>query len=542
MAASLLCSLNVTGRTFSFQQKLANCTYCNRRIILSAINIRKQSTDTQGNVTSDTPENVTSDTPGNIVTKDSKVSADVAGCLEKETKSGHISYRKHPGIIRRSRSQLPSRLLKAIKALLEKYPVKSLSAETEKLTRYLHHRQIPISTEELTKKANAIEKKLIDKEGGIPENIFGLEREEALDERQKKIFTKLRKVVYHWKPMEYDALTSYIYLLGCVATDYAILMQCFTEISKRDPDFRPTSVYNFGSKVGTCVWAADKLWRTVGEYYCVDSCVHMNTIAQLLLQDANEQSRVLSIQGVHFRQFVPSANKNKFSLVVSNFMLMEEPSSLDRLHLVHNLWNMTDTYMVLIENGTSSGFSLIDEARLYLTGLFADPSQESLLGHIFAPCPHNKACPRSLKNQLCLSECIVNEPDFTSSKDQEKPRKLAKYSYLIVKKGPRPKGLSYPRVLQEKKAQKHSHLHLCLPNGELQHAIISKGKFEKHVYGCARHVGPGDFLPVALSDEPLHMPPATDQAIESDTQVDDNSQDIQVEDNQSEEEDHLVLK
>ncbi|KAH9492211.1 Methyltransferase-like protein 17, mitochondrial [Bulinus truncatus] len=325
MAASLLCSLNVTGRTFSFQQKLANCTYCMRRIILSAINIRKQSTDTQGNVTSDTPENVTSDTPGNIVTKDSKVSAEVAGCLEKETKSGHISYRKHPGIIRRSRSQLLSRLLKAIKVLLEK--------------------------------------------GDIPENIFGLEREEALDERQKKIFTKLRKVVYHWKPMEYDALTSYIYLLACVATDYAILMQCFTEISKRDPDFRPTSVYNFGSKVGTCVWAADKLWRTVGEYYCVDSCVHMNTIAQLLLQDANEQSRVLSIQGVHFRQFVPSANKNKFSLVVSNFMLMEEPSSLDRLHLVHNLWNMTDTYMVLIENGTGSGFSLIDEARLYLTGV-----------------------------------------------------------------------------------------------------------------------------------------------------------------------------
>ncbi|XP_055891089.1 methyltransferase-like protein 17, mitochondrial [Biomphalaria glabrata] len=443
------------------------------------------------------------DSPGNIVTKHTKVSPEVATLLEQNgtTKSGELRYRSHPGTIRRNRSQLPSRLIKAIKILLEKYPVKSMEAETEKLNHYLQHRQIPVSDRELTEKAREIEAKIVAKEGEIPDDLHGLELENARDAMKKKVFTRLKKIVYHWKPIQYDAFSSYIYLLGCMAIDYSILLQCFTEISKRDSNFKPMSVYNFGSKVGAAIWAADKLWGAIGEYYCVDNSVHMNTIAQLLLQDANEQSQVFSIKGVHFRLNEPSPKNNKFSLVVSANMLIEKPTYQDRLQLVHNLWEMADNYLVLVENGTGAGFTLINEARDYLTQVFTDPSEEKLHGHIFAPCPHNKPCPRVSQNTHCFTECIVNEPIWTSVTDKEKPRQLTKYSYLIVKKGARNKAECYPRVLQENRAHKHTHLHLCLPCGQLQRTVVNKNKFDRHVFGCARSVACGDLLPVVLSDE-----------------------------------------
>ncbi|CAL1544082.1 unnamed protein product [Lymnaea stagnalis] len=435
---------------------------------------------------------------GGHITTDSKVDAVVASKLDEDHvgKSGHISYKSHPGIIQRRRSQLPTRLVKAIKILLERYPIKTLLTEKEKLLRYLQQRQVPLSSLELTERARAVEDDIHSKEGNRLQGLTGPDLLAATETLRQKVLNRLRHTTYHWKPMEYDAVMSYIYMVGCVASNYSVLMQCFTEISQRDPDFKPTTVYNFGSRVGAAIWAADAMWKGIGEYYCVDASAHMNTLAQLLLQDANEHVKSTSIKGVYFRQFEPSS-KNKFSLVVSPYMLIEQPTQQDRLALVQNLWEMTEDYMVLVENGTGAGFKLINEAREYLTQLWnSTPDQQ---GHVFAPCPHDRPCPRVAINQLCLTKCVVNEPDFAASKSNEKEKRFEKYTYLILKKGTRQEVASWPRVVEQIKAQKHTHCHLCLPSGELQHIIISKGKFERHLYKCARNIEQGDFLPVSLS-------------------------------------------
>ncbi|XP_059140616.1 methyltransferase-like protein 17, mitochondrial [Physella acuta] len=494
MAASLRRTLynNSCCHPSYFVQQGSQCityTRCLRSVLNRCFILRNQSNGTY---------------MSNLITKDSKVDKSVAEHLEQQSvgKSGHINYRSHPGVINRKKSNLPSRLVKAIKILIEKYPVKALAVQTEKLLRYLQHRRIPPSDSVLTDKAREIESKILEKDGNIFEGLSGSSLKEAIEAHKRKIFLRLKKTVYHWKPMQYDAFTSYVYLVSSITLDFAAASQCFTEITKRDPDFKPLSVYHLGSKVGAGIWAADKAWRTIGEHYCIDSSPHMNTIAQLLLQDGNEQLHVQSIPGVYFRQFEPSAKEHKHPLVVSTNILIEQPSQQERLKLVQDLWERTQNYLILIEYGTTAGFTLINEARDYLIWLSAD-QPEDFEGHAFAPCPHDRPCPKNARQQLCLAQCTLHDQPLTPIKLTENPKKTARYSYLIFKRGPREKATTWPRVIQESKASKHTHLHLCLPCGDLQHVVVTRGKFEKHLYSCSRNVDQGDLLPVSLSNEPL---------------------------------------
>ncbi|RUS75921.1 hypothetical protein EGW08_016309 [Elysia chlorotica] len=469
----------------------------------------------------------------NIICRETCVDVDVGDILEKNHVgvSGHINYRKHPGVVRRTNSSLPTRLVRAIKVLLEKYPVTSLVAKTDKLVRYLSKRQPPLNDSELSQRTKDIEDRIFVEEGKKFANLKGSELEDALEAHRKIVLSRLRKTVYHWKPMQYDAYTSYIYLLGRIASDFAVQMQCFTEISKRDPDFRPTSIFYHGSKVGAGIWASNEIWPNIGEHYCVDENLHMNTIARLLLQNGNEQEKVMSISGVHFRNFGPSPMQNKFSMVVSAYNLMEQSSPEDRSQIVQDLWKMTDSYLVLIEIGTGAGFKLVHEAREILLQLSEEGGDENTeSGHVFAPCPHDKACPKTrMKNQPCLTECAMKNLDFSKKNMPEKPKTNIRYSYLIMKKRPRQNDKAWPRVLHQIKAQRHTHCHLCLPCGELQHVIISKAKYERHLYSCARHVDQGDFLPVSLSRDPIesqeisHSPQESDSLGDQYKQPDDGS-------------------
>lgn len=53
-------------------------------------------------------------------------------------------------------------------------------------------------------------------------------------------------------------------------------------------------------------------------------------------------------------------------MVLSAFTLNEMPNMKTRLDTLLTLWKKCDGYMVIIENGSSAGFKLIEEARDFL--------------------------------------------------------------------------------------------------------------------------------------------------------------------------------
>lgn len=73
--------------------------------------------------------------------------------------------------------------------------------------------------------------------------------------------------------------------------------------------------------------------------------------------------------------------QTKFDLMLSAYALMELPNLKTRIETLLTLWNKCDGYLVLIEQGTNAGFSLINEARDFFVNHF----NETKTGFVFAP-------------------------------------------------------------------------------------------------------------------------------------------------------------
>lgn len=132
---------------------------------------------------------------------------------------------------------------------------------------------------------------------------------------------------YNWKPIVYDSQNAWNYLFGRATKEYAALLRVFSEIAKRDPDFKPRSFFDFGAGIGTGTWAAANLWRkSLYEYFVVDESRDMNDLSELLLRDGNMDKK-MALKNVFYRQFLPAqdevhiANAPLWCLFLSNSFL-----------------------------------------------------------------------------------------------------------------------------------------------------------------------------------------------------------------------------
>lgn len=71
-----------------------------------------------------------------------------------------------------------------------------------------------------------------------------------------KVGRILKEKVYNWSPTEYNVYNSLLYLLGRGAPEFAVLSKIFAEIRMRDMSYKPRSLFDFGSGIGTVTWYA----------------------------------------------------------------------------------------------------------------------------------------------------------------------------------------------------------------------------------------------------------------------------------------------
>ena len=82
-----------------------------------------------------------------------------------------------------------------------------------------------------------------------------LEAETAIQKEIQKTFdSKIGKS--SWVPIDYDKTAAWVYLLGKASFDYAALTLILGEIRARTAtqNFRPRTMLDFGSGVGSCTW------------------------------------------------------------------------------------------------------------------------------------------------------------------------------------------------------------------------------------------------------------------------------------------------
>lgn len=64
----------------------------------------------------------------------------------------------------------------------------------------------------------------------------------------------MKKYNYNWSPLDLHDYSSAVYLFTRAVPNYIAVRRVFHEINQRCPDFKPTSLFDFGSGVGSVTW------------------------------------------------------------------------------------------------------------------------------------------------------------------------------------------------------------------------------------------------------------------------------------------------
>lgn len=234
--------------------------------------------------------------------------------LSKNLDDKILKPRQHPGLNKNKCLSVPDNIRDAILKSIKDYPIKGISTDGQILNRYLTSRHVPPEIRDIREKKIEIKTKL---EAEYEElNATKSEETEKPDvepeikrkQIDKKVMEILRQRTYAWQPINYDAYKSLQYLIGRGAQEYAIIHSIFLEIAKRSPDLKPRSFFDFGSGVGTGIWAASSFWKeSLYEYFLVDSSKEMNELSEMILRGGDE-NKTMSLKNVYYRQFLPASN------------------------------------------------------------------------------------------------------------------------------------------------------------------------------------------------------------------------------------------
>lgn len=346
--------------------------------------------------------------------------------------------------------------------------------------------------------------------------------------KKQKVVKKPRGSEY--KLIRYNQREAAAYAASRLPASYGATLRVFHEISRREPNFKPENLLDFGSGSGTATWAAHETWGdSLREYQCVDVSQDMNTLAEYLLRGGEGLKHSLHIPGVYFKRFLPVSNLITYDVVVASYALSEIPKASLRKMAVRSLWGKTSDFLVIIEHGNTEGFEITAEARNLVLKKgdgepvddessegnqyqYLDPSAEEMDdGFVFSPCPHDVKCARSdaetrdhpcnFEQRIQLALCQRN------TKLKKRGFHTERFSYIVLKKGARvSEEKPWPRVLEPVRYRKrHVICRLCCSSGDLKQKTFTKKK-DSDIYKCARHLTKwGDLLPDPEDRERLRV-------------------------------------
>lgn len=347
---------------------------------------------------------------------------------------------------------------------------------------------------------------------------------EQTDQAQRKLHEiiegKLEERRRDWHYYEYDDYASVLYLATRLAPNYSCLKKVMNEIKAYDPEYEPKSVMDYGSGMGTTIWAVNETWPSVvKEFQNIEISSSQQRLCEFLLRRGKEFGDPLT--NIYHRQYLPSSTRTKYDMVVAAYSMLELPNSVMRAQVIENLWNKTNDLLVIIERGNSAGFQIVNEARNFVLDLAGHevtrrfdfshqtkpkPNRRLPQAHVVAPCSHEFACPKvNYSSKESRNICRFRVKFEPLEIGQRKGAYTAEdFSYVVIRKGPHPSYTSVdclrcPRVVEaKKKASRHITHQLCCPDGNLTKTVITKRRHGKPAYESAKSCDWGDTIPIKV--------------------------------------------
>ncbi|KAI6654569.1 Methyltransferase-like protein 17, mitochondrial isoform X2 [Oopsacas minuta] len=358
---------------------------------------------------------------------------------------------------------LPSLLSATVHKVLAGEDKSMVMADGSLLASYLLKRQSPPSTNSGIRLKHSLDYDILKDE----------------DLRAKLFRQRLNKQLVDHNIIVYKRRHGLGYLASRLTGTYGSTYRVLKEISLRVPKFKPKTILDFGSGVGSTYWAVDSVWGHEDKmFHSVDMSSSMLELAARLREVADLP--LDSFSDLRETRFLPGLGH--YDMVVAAYSL-SDLSSLDMVRKTLNtLWQQTKNFLVIIENGTMAGHSILSQFRN--DTLESDYDQDNSDSHnpIFAPCPHAFTCP--LISEGCYFKQRT-ELSFIQNRDsvlKSNSYFTEKFSYLVLAKpvviplleevDPYFGRLIGPTL----KRRRHVITQLCAPDGRTERKTFTKGK------------------------------------------------------------------
>ncbi|CAK4645372.1 hypothetical protein LEN26_005058 [Aphanomyces euteiches] len=281
---------------------------------------------------------------------------------------------------------------------------------------------------------------------------------------------------------------------------YSSLHHVFRQMDK---SFKPKSMLDFGAGPGTASWVAKEFYdKSLNEYRLVEPSQSMVDAAQVTME---------GFRGLSFRKSLSEmkreiAKGKQYDLIVVSFVLSEITNDFERIAIVSTLWSLLADKgrLVFVDRGNSWGSLQVRSARQFILDSLTtnaddlaasdDVSPRIQGGRILGPCPHHRECPMK-EGEWChfaqRSPKVV-QPRLPTTQRWAGYGSM-KFSYLVLEKSKEfdSEESEAPSTLARLTrgpilSTRHVTLDLCLPKGELERRIVTKGRAVREVYRAAR--------------------------------------------------------
>jgi ribosomal protein RSM22 (predicted rRNA methylase) len=340
-------------------------------------------------------------------------------------------------------------------------------------------------------------------------NTIQLDQNTTIDIEEEKRLSKNKTVVNPIK-INYTQAHAIAYLYCKMPYSYMTANRVLREIVNRLPDFKPTSVLDYGAGLGSCIWAAlDSFGDSLVKLAAVEPNRDMRRLGKFIT--ANLKKEIVWAESL---TMIPGTgvDRGKFDVIFLSHVLQEVPTAKLRLMIIDTLWNRLneDGCFIVIEPGSPKGYRFIYDLRTWVINKSRDDA------NIVAPCPHHYECPLASKNK---DWCHFSQLSYKWHKDvihktNENNIHNDKFCYMIIKKGktpsviykeeseaktPEEKSFFWDRILRPIiKKQRHNILDLCTKEGIFERRIISKCHKTIGGYKTVKNVSWGDLWYIPL--------------------------------------------
>jgi ribosomal protein RSM22 (predicted rRNA methylase) len=330
-----------------------------------------------------------------------------------------------------------------------------------------------------------------------------LDENTTIDIEEEKRLNK-NKTVYNPIRIQYTQAHAVAYLYCRMPYSYITAKRVLREILTRLPDFKPMSVLDYGSGLGSCAWAAlDTFGEELVKIAAVEPNRDMRRLGKFLTASLKKE-----IAWAESLTMIPGTGveRGKFDVVILSHVLQEVSTARLRLMIIDTLWNRLNDNgcFIVIEPGSPKGYRFIYDLRTWAI----NKSREE--ANIVAPCPHHYECPLASKNKdWCHFSQLAYKWDKTViPRYNENLIHNDKFCYMIIRKGktpnviykdeseaktPEEKSFFWERIIRPAiRSQRHTILDMCTKEGRHERRIISKCHKTIGGYKTSKKVNWGD--------------------------------------------------